>query len=139
MKPAQQPQPHTTPLVARRPVQIKATTLDVQLNNLAHQLGVTLKELAPLLQLSESTLHRRRNTPGQPKLNGPASERMALLTSIVEHGLRVYSGNQPALQDWLRYPLGELNGRTPLQALTTIAGFTEVDDVLGRIEHGIFF
>ena len=139
MKTALQAHPRVTPTPARRPVQVKATTLDVQLNNLAHQLGVTLKELAPLLQLSESTLHRRRNTPGQPVLSGPASERMALLTTVVEHGLRVYSGNQQALQDWLRYPLGELNGRTPLQALTTIAGFTEVDDVLGRIEHGIFF
>ena len=139
MKTAPQPLSRATPSMARRPVQVKATTLDVQLNNLAHQLGVTLKELAPLLQLSESTLHRRRNTPGQPTLNDPANERMGLLTTIVEHGLRVYGGNQQALQDWLRYPLGELNGRTPLQALTTIAGFTEVDDVLGRIEHGIFF
>jgi putative toxin-antitoxin system antitoxin component (TIGR02293 family) len=120
----------------RRPVRIKPTELDVQLNQLADQLGVTLKELAPLLQLSESTLHRLRR---QTSLAGPTAERVALLQGIVQHGLRVYDGDDMALREWLRYPLGELDGRTALQTLTTIAGFTQVDDVLGRIEHGIFF
>ena len=125
----------TTPLT-RRPVQIKSTELDAQLNRLAQQLGVSLKELAPLLQLSESTLHRLRR---QTAFSGPTAERVELLQAIVVHGLRVYGGDEQALRDWLRYPLGELDGRTPLQTLTTIAGFTQVDDVLGRIEHGIFF
>ena len=123
-------------VAARRPVQIKPTGLDTQLNGLAQQLGVTLKELAPLLQLSESTLHRLRR---QDTLTGNTAERVELLGGIVQHGLRIYSGDESALRDWLRYPLGELDGRTPLQTLTTIAGFTQVDDVLGRIEHGIFF
>lgn len=121
---------------AKRPVQTKAGGLDAQLNQMAQQFGVTLKELAPLLQLSESTLHRLRR---QTTLTGPTAERVALLNGIFHHGLRVYGGDELALRDWLRYPLGELDGRTPLQTLTTIAGFTQVDDVLGRIEHGIFF
>lgn len=125
-----------TASVARRPVRIGPTEVDIQLNQLAHQLGVTLKKLAPLLQLSESTLHRLRR---QTTLEGPTAERVELLTAIIQRGLRVYGGDEQALRDWLSYPLGELDGRTPLQTLTTIAGFTQVDDVLGRIEHGIFF
>lgn len=136
MKATQQPLPRPTHSVARRPVQIKATGLDAQLNRLAHQLGVTLKELAALLQLSESTLHRLRR---QATLTGPTAERVELLREVIQHGLRVYGGDEAALHDWLRYPLTELDGRTPLQTLTTIAGFTQVNDVLGRIEHGIFF
>lgn len=123
-------------LVARRPVRIKPTELDRQLNQVAQQLGITLKELAPLLQVSESTLHRLRR---QTILTGPTAERVDLLQGVIQHGLRVYGGDEAALQDWLRYPLGELDGRTALQTLTTIAGFTQVNDVLGRIEHGIFF
>ncbi len=125
-----------TASVARRPVQIKPTGLDGQLNHLAYQLGATLKELAPLLQLSESTLHRLRH---QATLTGSAAERVELLRGVVEQGLRVYGGNEVPWHAWLRYPLGELDGRTPLEALTTIAGFTQVTDILGRIEHGIFF
>lgn len=126
----------STASTARRPVQIKPTGLDAQLNLLAQQLGVTLKELAPLLQLSESTIHRLRR---QTTLTGVTAERVDLLKGVFQHGLRVYGGDELALRDWFRYPLGELDGRTPLQTLTTVAGFTQVDDVLGRIEHGIFF
>lgn len=136
MKAAHQPVSRLNKIVSRRPIQIKPTGLDVQLNQLANQLGVSLKELAPLLQLSESTLHRLRR---QTALSGPTVERVELLGAVIQHGLRVYGGDEEALRDWLRYPLGELDGRTPLQALTTIAGFTQVNDVLGRIEHGIFF
>ena len=136
MKAAHSPLTRSTASIARRPVHIKPTGLDAQLNLLAQQFGVTLKELAPLLQLSESTLHRLRR---QTTLAGATAERVELLRGVFQHGLRVYGGDELALRDWLRYPLGELDGRTPLQALTTIAGFTQVDDVLGRIEHGIFF
>jgi len=136
MKANQYPPAHSTSVSAKRPVQIKAGGLDTRLNQLAHQLGVTLKELAPLLQLSESTLHRLRR---QTALSGPTAERVELLAQVIQHGLRVFDGDQQALHAWLRYPLGELDSRTPLQTLTTIAGFTQVNDVLGRIEHGIFF
>lgn len=136
MKTAQRSLPQTTRSVTRRPAQIKATGLDTQLNLLAHQLGVNLKELAALLQLSESTLHRLRR---QATLAGPTAERVELLRGVIHHGLQVYGGDEAALHDWLRYPLAELDGRTPLQTLTTIAGFTQVNDILGRIEHGIFF
>lgn len=136
MKTNQHLAPQLTGLRAKRPVQIKPTGLDAQLNQLAQQLGVTLKELAPLLQLSESTLHRLRH---QTALSGPTAERAELLQQVIQHGLRVYADDEHALRDWLRYPLGELDGRTPLQTLTTIAGFTQVNDVLGRIEHGIFY
>ena len=136
MEATQKPLPRTTRSLARRPVKIKATGLDAQLNLLAHQLGVTLKELAALLQLSESTLHRLRR---QATLAGSTAERVELLRGVIQHGLRVYGGDESALHDWLRYPLAELDGRTPLKTLTTIAGFTQVNDVLGRIEHGIFF
>lgn len=138
MKAARSPLTRSTASTARRPVQIKPTGLDAQQPNnlLARQFGVTLKEFAPLLQLSESTLHRLRR---QTTLAGATAERVELLRGVFQHGLRVYGGDELALRDWLRYPLGKLDGRTPLQTLTTIAGFTQVDDVLGRIEHGIFF
>jgi len=136
MKAVQQAISRSETTTVRRPVQVKEKGLDAQLNHLARQLGVTLKELAPLLQLSESTLHRLRR---QTTLTGSTAERVELLWAVIQHGLRVYAGDESALQDWLRYPLAELDGRTPLHTLTTIAGFSQVNDVLGRIEHGIFF
>lgn len=72
-------------------------------------------------------------------MNEPITERAELLQVLIQHGLRVFDGDAEALQEWLRYPLGELDGKTPLESLATIAGLTQMDDVLGRIEHGIFF
>lgn len=82
------------------------------------------------------TLHRLRR---QDVLAGPTAERVELLKAVSQHGLAVYRGNEQALRNWLCYPLSELDGRMSLQTLTTIAGFSQVDDALGRIEHGIFF
>jgi uncharacterized protein (DUF2384 family) len=39
---------------------------------------------------------------------------------------------------WLRTPLRELAEQTPLEALDTVTGYTLVDRVLGRLDHGIF-
>jgi len=73
MKTAQQAISRTAITTAKQPIQVKEKGLDAQLNHLARQLGVTLKELAPLLQLSESTLHRLRR---QTTLTGPTAERV---------------------------------------------------------------
>jgi len=86
MKAVQQAISRSETTTVRRPVQVKEKGLDAQLNHLARQLGVTLKELAPLLQLSESTLHRLRR---QTTLTGSTAERVELLWAVIQHGLRV--------------------------------------------------
>jgi putative toxin-antitoxin system antitoxin component (TIGR02293 family) len=47
-------------------------------------------------------------------------------------------GSRPQALAWLRTPLTGLNGLTPLQAMAGAEGRQEVEDVLGRIEHGVF-
>jgi hypothetical protein len=47
-------------------------------------------------------------------------------------------GSRPQALAWLRTPLTGLNGLTPLQAMAGAEGRQEVEDVLGRIEHGAF-
>jgi putative toxin-antitoxin system antitoxin component (TIGR02293 family) len=60
-----------------------------------------------------------------------------LLTNLLQHGLDVFDADADTLADWLRSPIRELNSQSPLQLLDTSTGFGLVDDVLGRIEHGI--
>ncbi|GAA4404172.1 hypothetical protein GCM10023187_21130 [Nibrella viscosa] len=56
----------------------------------------------------------------------------------MQFGLLVFDDRADALADWLRHPLRELKGKAPLQLLTTISGFGFVDDVLTRIEYGVY-
>lgn len=46
--------------------------------------------------------------------------------------------NEEHAREWLKRPLRELGGRTPLQMTATEPGAREVEKVLGRLEHGIF-
>ena len=106
-----------------------------QADQLAQLLTLSLKELAAILQITERTLHRFRS---QGRLDAQASERLLLLENLAAHGLLVFDGRADALADWLRYPLRELKGQAPIQLLNTISGFGLVDDVLTRIEYGVY-
>lgn len=47
-------------------------------------------------------------------------------------------GSQEEASHWLDNPNGALGGRTPLELLGTDLGRRQVEDVLGRIEHGVY-
>ena len=106
-----------------------------QVDQLAELLGISFKEMAIILQVAERTLHRFRSA-GQ--LDQQTSERLLWLENLTSHGLLVFDGRAEALADWLRHPLRELKGQAPLQWLNTISGFGLVDDVLTRIEYGVY-
>ncbi len=45
---------------------------------------------------------------------------------------------EEAAREWLKSPLPALAGKTPLEFADTEPGAQEVEDLLGRIEHGVF-
>lgn len=91
-------------------------------------------EMARILNMSARNLHRLK--PDE-LLSRDASERLLLLTNLLRHGLDVFDDAAETLADWLQAPIRELNSQSPLHLLDTTTGFGLVDDVLGRIEHGI--
>lgn len=91
-------------------------------------------ELARILNMSVRNLHRLK--PDE-RMGRDASERLLLLTNLLQHGLNVFDEDTETLSDWLRSPIRELNSQSPLHLLDTTTGFGLADDVLGRIEHGI--
>lgn len=104
-------------------------------DEIAQQIGLTDKEMARVLNLSERTLHRLRP---ETLLDNNASERLLLLEELLRHGLDVFDGRADVLVRWLRVPLFELRRQAPLTLLDTATGFGMVHTVLGRIEHGIY-
>lgn len=104
-------------------------------DELARKVGLTDKEMARILNLSERTLHRLQP---QVLLDSNASERLLLLEGLIRHGLDVFDGRVEVLGRWLRVPLTELRRQAPLSLLDTVTGFSMVHAVLGRIEHGIY-
>ncbi|WP_461042262.1 type II RES/Xre toxin-antitoxin system antitoxin [Spirosoma harenae] len=97
--------------------------------------GLTDREMARVLNLSERTLHRIQPSA---RLDSNASERLLLLEALIRHGLDVFDERPEVLSRWLRVPLPELRQQAPLTLLDTVTGFGMVHTVLGRIEHGIY-
>ncbi|MBK6401126.1 MAG: DUF2384 domain-containing protein [Rhodocyclaceae bacterium] len=93
-------------------------------------------ELAKGLGVSGKTLQRigkdtdARLTPAQ-------SDRLFRLARIVGFAEEVFEDSERAHR-WLKEPQRGLGNRTPLSLLGTEAGAREVEDLLGRIEYGVF-
>ena len=96
-------------------------------------LQVTAGRLADLLSLPSSTLARRRRAG---RLDKDESERAYRLAHLLDRATTVF-GSVERGRAWLKRPQYALGGAPPLAFADTEPGAREVEDLLGRIEHGI--
>ena len=97
-------------------------------------LAVSQTELAAMLHIKSRTLNRRK---ASGRLEAMESDRVYRLARVVAHAVEVFESAERA-RDWLATNNRALGSQPPLTLLDTDVGVREVDDVLGRIEHGIF-
>jgi putative toxin-antitoxin system antitoxin component (TIGR02293 family) len=103
------------------------------LETLRERLRLSLPEAAAVLHVPLRTLARRRT---EKKLAVDESDRLYRLARIAAHAVSVL-GSEDKVAAWLRRPNRGLGGETPIQVLDTDLGARQVEDVLGRIEHGL--
>jgi putative toxin-antitoxin system antitoxin component (TIGR02293 family) len=104
------------------------------LQKLANSLSLSLQEISEILHVSLRTLQRYT---ASKKLDTDISSKLLHLTALHNHGVDVF-GSEADFNAWLKSPVSALDNHTPLSFLDTPFGFTVVDQVLGRIEHGVF-
>lgn len=114
--------------------QSRSGVAHVEVRALATLLELTIREMAILLSMNERTMARRLVAGS---LNKVESERLLLLKALAGHGLRVFE-DQGKFNRWLRRPSEILENQSPLQLLDTATGFQVVDQILGRIEYGVY-
>jgi putative toxin-antitoxin system antitoxin component (TIGR02293 family) len=105
------------------------------LTKLSHQIGVPENKLASTINLAQRTLTRRKK---EGRLKTDESERVLRIARIFEKSVEVM-GSLELAQQWFRSPAKGLGGKTPLEYSDTEPGAREVEAVLNRIEHGVFF
>lgn len=103
-------------------------------NFLKESLRLTDKEFARILGVSERTLSRLRK--GGERIPSVASDRLYRLARIFSMAKEVLEDEGQA-REWLHRPQIGLGGRVPLDMTETDAGTSEVENLLGRIEHGV--
>ena len=106
----------------------------VEFAALQELLGLGAEELAGHLCISRSTLIRRRKARRLDMQESDRLLRYARLYARAEETL----GDAASAREWLQTPARALGYVSPLEFAETEAGGREAENLLGRIEHGVF-
>lgn len=87
------------------------------------------------LAISPKVLARRK---ASGRLTMAESGRVYRITRLVELATKLFEGDSAAAVDWLNSPAWSFSGETPLYRARTEAGAYQVEQLIGRIEHGVF-
>ena len=98
-------------------------------------LGVSAKLLSEVMSVPTRTLHRRREAGRFDPLE---SDRLLRIARVYVKAVALFEGDQAQAADWLHTPLVALGQASPFQYAATEAGALEVEDLIGRLEHGVF-
>ena len=100
---------------------------------LSARLGLDRDEAANALHLPHRTIARRKK---QRKLQADESDRVLRLARISAQAAETF-GSETKAAEWLRRPNRALGNLIPLELLDTDIGVHQIEEILGRIEHGL--
>lgn len=96
--------------------------------------GLSWSEIGELVIPRRTFSHRKEQ--GQP-LSREESDRLVRLLRVMAKAKETFQ-NTEKTERWLRSSNRSLGGRTPLEALQTESGARLIENVLGRIGHGVY-
>jgi len=102
--------------------------------NLQKALDMPMDKLASVLAMSRATLHRRKI---QGKIDKDESEKLVRYQRLLKKAEDVFGGGDSA-REWLTNPQTGLGNAVPLDFAKTEIGAREVENLLGRIEYGVY-
>jgi putative toxin-antitoxin system antitoxin component (TIGR02293 family) len=102
--------------------------------NLQKALAIPLEAVASVLGMSRATLHRRKN---EGKIDKAESERLVRYQRLLKKAEDVF-GSAGAAREWLTHKQPGLGNVPPLEFAKTEIGAREVENLLGRIEYGVY-
>ena len=102
--------------------------------HLQKAMALTAQELASTAHIAVRTLGRRKR---EGRFRPDESERLWRLGALFDWAVEVLEGTDLARQ-WFTTPKRALGGQTPLAYADTEPGAREVENLLGRLEHGVF-
>jgi putative toxin-antitoxin system antitoxin component (TIGR02293 family) len=101
---------------------------------LAHTLDIPMRTMAHMLNLSEKTLGRKKPDDLLDKLPSSLSIEIA---QTVARGIELFE-DRDKFNRWLQKENRALRGQKPFDLLNTPTGIKLVNQILGRIEEGVY-
>jgi len=105
------------------------------LTNFVSATGLSIPYAAGILGIPERTLARRKK---ENRLSPDESERLLRMAKLFDDSLSLFEGDREAAINWLRAPKKALRDQSPFHFARTEIGAREVENLIGRIEHGVF-
>ena len=102
---------------------------------LQEQMDLATKEMARLLDIKFRTFLRRKEAG---RLQPAESDRVLRTSRLFARAQDLFDGNQEAARGWLMTPQRALGGAIPLEIAKTEVGAREVEQIIGRLEQGVF-
>ncbi len=97
--------------------------------------GLPLERLRVAVRITSRTLTRRKK---EKKLSPEESDRLVSVSRLLAQTFELFEGNEEAGIRWFTSPNRALGGQSPLEVAATETGTREVENLIGRIEHGVF-
>ena len=105
-----------------------------ELKALQDSIDMPFEQLAAKLSISRSTLQRRK---ANGRLSPDESDKVMRFARLLDHATDVF-GDVNKARAWLKFPQRGLGGAVPLDYAKTEIGAREVDNLLGRIDYGVY-
>jgi putative toxin-antitoxin system antitoxin component (TIGR02293 family) len=121
---------HPTELIR----QIQKGLRFTELETLQDSIDLPFEQLAAKLAISRSTLQRRK---AAGRLSPDESDKVIRYSRLVRQAADFFGDIEKA-RAWLKHPQYGLGGAVPLDYARTEAGAREVENLLGRMEYGVY-
>jgi putative toxin-antitoxin system antitoxin component (TIGR02293 family) len=104
------------------------------LMRLQRNTGMSASVIADVAEIPARTLARRKQNG---KLDPDESDRLVRVARVFGRALELFEGDVRIAREWLTTAQIALGGRAPLDLAKTDVGAREVENLVGRLEHGI--
>lgn len=99
------------------------------------KLRITQNQLADFLSITNTTLSRRRR---ENRLNTEESDRLVRYARLLALAQEMMEGDQEAASRWLTDPHELLHNESPLEHAVTEVGARDVEDLITRVQFGVY-
>lgn len=93
------------------------------------------RQLGEIVRISPRTLTRRKS---EGRLTPEESERLLRISRLLQEATELFEGDLEATRKWLGSPNKALGGKAPLNFARTEVGAREVENLIGRLEYGVY-
>lgn len=115
---------------------IRAGLPVAEFDALREMLGLTVEELAPKIGISVATLARRRHD--RAPLDPAHGDRVVRYARLYWLAAQLFDYREDSARNWLSRPARALGGEKPLDYAETEPGAREVENLIGRLETGVY-